>query len=282
MKIAAVNPLYHAIFLWFFAIATARAGLALPDNLFLDTRYNDVQHNAPWRFYENTPQPIIKRPPARIAIIIDDLGYQRHLSQMSAALPGKITLAVLPHSPYSAEVVNWASEHGKELILHIPMQPESAAAWKQGLSLDMDEIQLRSQLKAMLDSVPGIRGVNNHMGSALTQNRQMMTWVMEELIKRQLYFVDSRTTAKTQAQATAMIMRLPNARRDVFLDNDRDPSAIAAQFEKLLVRAEAQGAAIAIGHPYPETILFLQAALPTLNARGVELVHASQLVHLTP
>lgn len=232
---------------------------------------------SPWRFFENTPRREGLQS-NRIAIIIDDLGYHPHWSRQSARLPGQVTLAVIPYSPYAARVAVWASQASKELMLHVPMQPHSSVAWVDGLTSAMEETQLRTRLNDMLDSVPNVRGVNNHMGSALTENRTAMAWVMEELGKRRLYFVDSRTSVKTQAEAAARRQMLPNTRRDVFLDNSRKTADITEQFEKLVQLAEQRGSAIAIGHPYPETISFLQEALPTLRARGIELVPVSELV----
>lgn len=249
---------------------------------------NQPIEDTPWRFYlhsrsdpsfnlgQNSTQ--IHIPQSHIAIIIDDIGHQQHSSYQSAHLPGNVTLAVLPFSPYASAVASWVRDSGKELMMHIPMEPENHLAWDEGLTRSMGEYQLRNRLAAMLDSVPSISGINNHMGSALTQNATAMGWVMDELALRQLYFIDSRTSAKTQALKTAKRWRLPSAKRDVFLDNDRDPEAIAVQFDKLLTLAEKRGSAIAIGHPYRETLHFLAAIEPLLRERKIKLVPVSELL----
>lgn len=215
----------------------------------------------------------------KIAIIIDDLGDQWRAGKRSVELAGDVTLALLPFSPYALSIAELAGHHGKELMLHAPMEPEAHHSWQQGLDLSMDEFTLRRELQRMLKELPMVKGMNNHMGSALTQRAEAMSWVMDELAQQQLYFIDSRTSAGSQALQQAQRRALPSAKRDIFLDNQRTPQAIAEQFTKLLTKARLQGAAIAIAHPYPETLAFLEATLPRLAGEGVALVRVSALVY---
>ncbi len=215
-----------------------------------------------------------------VALIIDDIGYQLASGRRSIALPGAVTLAVLPFSPHARALANLALKEGKELMLHAPMEPGNAVRWEGGLSNDMDRAALRRSLAGMLQALPQVRGVNNHMGSALTANRQAMDWIMEELKQKGLYFVDSRTSAQSQAYPAALSRAVPTAKRDVFLDHDRSRDAIARQFALLIGKAKQNGFAVGIGHPYPETLDFLEQALPELAPLGVELVSVSQLLTL--
>ena len=130
-----------------------------------------------------------------------------------------------------------------------------------------------------LDFLPQVRGVNNHMGSLLTQSPLRMQWLMEEIKNREgLYFVDSFTSMRSVAWRVAESNRLPSARRDVFLDASREPELIRAQFEVLLQRARKNGFAVAIADPYPETVAFLEQRLATLDDAGVELLPVSRLI----
>lgn len=217
-------------------------------------------------------------PIPQVAIIIDDIGYQWQAGKRSIELAGHVTLALLPFSPYALQLAQLAEGRGKELMLHAPMEPEAHPSWDKGLDSLMDEQTIRSELAVMLASLPMVKGVNNHMGSALTQRSDTMAWVMDELAQRGLYFIDSRTSAHSTALEQAQFMTLPSARRDIFLDNIRTPQAIQHQFDKLLLKAQNQGSAIAIGHPYPETLAFLENALPQLTAQGVQLVPVSSLL----
>ncbi|MCR6653361.1 MAG: divergent polysaccharide deacetylase family protein [Cellvibrionaceae bacterium] len=214
-----------------------------------------------------------------IAIIIDDLGEQWQAGKRVLALPGDITLAVLPFTHYGDRLVELAAQQGREVMLHAPMEPLSHPAWHEGLRRGMTQTELRDALAAMLEALPQARGVNNHMGSALTQERERMDWVMAELAGRGLYFIDSRTTPSSQALTSAQDHAIPSARRDVFLDNIRTEDAIEQQFRTLLRLARERGQAIAIGHPYPETLAFLERVLPQLGDLGVRLVPVSQLLH---
>lgn len=222
--------------------------------------------------------PVIGRA-AQLAIIIDDIGYSAALGRRAADLEGEVTLAVLPFTPHSIELAERAYARGKELILHAPMSNDHGQAIEQGALLSgMSYEDFQRTLNEMLVQVPHISGLNNHMGSRLTRERQPMDWLMQELARRRLYFVDSRTTAKTLALQTAQQYRIPSARRDVFLDNQRDTDHIRAQLRKALVLARAQGQAIAIGHPYPETLSVLEQIRPLLAEYQVELVKVSVLI----
>ncbi len=220
------------------------------------------------------PEPALPIP--AIAIIIDDLGEQWQAGKRTLELPGDITLAILPFSTHGRRLAEIALQQSREVMLHAPMEPLSHPAWRDGLTRSMPEAELRRELRRMLDALPQIRGVNNHMGSALTQEREAMNWVMAELAPRGLYFIDSRTTPGSQALGAAQRHALPSARRDIFLDNVRTQEAIEQQFQALLRLARARGQAIAIGHPYPETLSFLEKAL--VDLKGVRLVPVSHLL----
>lgn len=215
----------------------------------------------------------------KIAIIIDDLGYNLKLGHRAVALDGEVTLAILPHTPHSVTLAKLGSHQNKEIMLHAPMSSILDKPLDPGgLTPDMEQAQLVSTLRRNLAALPNVVGINNHMGSQLTQIQQPMSWIMQELQNHDLYFVDSRTIASSVAWETALAYQVPTTRRDIFLDHDKDPKAIAEQYNKLLTIAHRHGQAIAIAHPYPETIAFLEAALPLLANAGVELVPVSALV----
>jgi polysaccharide deacetylase 2 family uncharacterized protein YibQ len=144
----------------------------------------------------------------------------------------------------------------------------------------MADAELRKTLADDLDAVPNATGVNNHMGSVLTANADAMRVVMGELAQRRLFFLDSRTTAKTVAYRLAREAGVPSAERDVFLDDIAEKKAIAAQLARLEALAQRHGTAVAIGHPYPETVESLLEWLPTLAEKDLALVPASQLTGL--
>ncbi len=208
----------------------------------------------------------------RIVLILDDMGNNLFLGEQALALPGAINYAFLPHSPNSAELANKAYTLGKEILLHAPMSNLSSKPLGPGaLTPIMNRQEFLETLRRNLVSIPHVKGLNNHMGSLLTQLREPMTWLARELKQQDLYFVDSRTSPLTVAELMARDNYLPTLKRDIFLDNTRDRRAISVQFEKLLQLARSQGLAVAIGHPHPETIAFLTNALPTLADRGFQL-----------
>lgn len=219
--------------------------------------------------------------PIRISIIIDDMGEQQDAGLRALQLPGAITYAFLPHTPYSRSLANTAHNQGKEVMLHLPMQPMgSNHLGPGGLTLDMSRIQFRETLQADLTSVPHVVGINNHMGSLLTRHPGHMQWLMEEIRRQEsLYFVDSRTTHHSVANQVANEYQIPTRQRDVFLDDDPSPEAVINQFNRLIEKANRKGSAIGIGHPYDSTVSVLAVMLPQLKDMNIELVPVSQLVN---
>lgn len=222
-------------------------------------------------------QPVFAQ--GRLAIIIDDIGYNLALGKRTADLQGDFTLAVLPFTPHGIELAQRAHERGKEIMLHAPMSNRhNYPLGRGGLLSGMQRAEFLTVLSQNLANIPHIQGVNNHMGSQLTEQAEPMRWLMEELKLRGLYFVDSRTSAQTQALMMAEKIHLPSRKRDVFLDDERTRSNIKYQLLRALKLAQQQGSAIAIGHPYPETLAELEQLQPLLNQYQVQLVKISQLL----
>jgi polysaccharide deacetylase 2 family uncharacterized protein YibQ len=216
---------------------------------------------------------------ARLAIIIDDIGYNKAQSERAARLNGKFTLAVLPFTPYGLSSAQLAHSCGKELMLHLPMSAlKHQTLGKGALVSGMEKAEFVTTLRQNLNSIPHLKGVNNHMGSRLTQEAEPMQWLMAELRPRGLYFVDSRTSAQTKAFDIARSQQVPSLKRDVFLDDSQEPKAIEQELNRAIKLARERGAAVTIGHPYPATLDILEDIESLLKKQGVRLVYASQLL----
>lgn len=144
--------------------------------------------------------------------------------------------------------------------------------------LTQTDAEILAVLASDLASVPGAAGVNNHMGSAATADQRVMRVVAEDLARRGLFFVDSRTTDATVARDAARAAGVPNASRRVFLDDVATEPAVQASLEGLVRKAKSEGSAIAIGHPHPATLAVLDRELPRLADYGVRLVRVSELL----
>ena len=217
----------------------------------------------------------------RLAIIVDDLGYDLRGAHAVLALPFRLTVSVIPHLPFSTEVAEDAFRRGDEVLLHLPMESEPSAAMQEKIELrvGMNAQQVDSTVAGMLETVPHAAGVNNHEGSLATADPALMQELMPALRQRGLFFVDSRTTAATVAYTNAEEAGVPAASRKVFLDDVATVRAVRAQLELAARDAQRNGSAIAIGHPHPATIAALSEAVPQLEARGIHLVFVSDLVH---
>ncbi|MEX0732612.1 MAG: divergent polysaccharide deacetylase family protein [Aquisalimonadaceae bacterium] len=221
------------------------------------------------------------RMPA-ITLIIDDLGDRLPEGWRVVELPGPVVAALLPDTPHARELAKAARRAGKEVLIHMPMQAINGADPGPGaLTLDMDEQQFHDVVQRALTTVPGASGMNNHMGSLITQHPGHMAWLMAMLRDHDsdMVFVDSRTTSRSVATAIARENGVAHVQRDVFLDHDPDPASIRRELHRLLARARRDGTAIGIGHPYPQTLDVLEEELPRLAADfGVELISLRDLM----
>jgi uncharacterized protein len=234
--------------------------------------------------------PLAAQPPARspdrapkLAIIVDDLGHDRAAADSLLALPFPITVSVLPNLPLSTQVAEEAYHRGDQIMLHLPMEPEREGS--QGTSAEATELrvgmsssQVASAVDGMLETVPHAAGVNNHQGSRATADPALMQTLMSLLRERRLFFIDSRTTALTVAYDAAETSGVRAASRKVFLDDTATRDAVLAQLDLAARDAMRDGSAIAIGHPHATTIAALSEGVPRLEARGIRLVFASDLV----
>jgi polysaccharide deacetylase 2 family uncharacterized protein YibQ len=250
--------------------------LLLCSPLFLLSSFAVLADNPPTLKHDQNPG---QSQPA-ISIIIDDLGYLKKRDTRAIQLPGSITYAFLPHTPHAKELAILAHKMGKEVMLHQPMESQvNTQLGPGGLMLNMTHDQFAAQLKSNLDAIPYVVGINNHMGSLLTQHPGHMRWLMQEVRNQNnLYLVDSYTTKTSILQKIAAENWIPNLRRDVFLDSDRDPAKIRMHFRRLLKIARKTGIALAIGHPYPETMAVLEEELPKLSSMGIQLIPVSKLL----
>lgn len=217
----------------------------------------------------------------RIAIIIDDLGYQWEAGLRVIALPGPVACAVLPQTPRAAELARLANDAGKDVLLHLPLAPTAALQRPDPgiIGPQTDRQKLATLFAANLSSVPHVVGINNHRGSLLTQQADHMQWLMEEISRRgSLFFVDSMTTAASVALQAAREAGVPATRRDVFLDPQPGPEVVAREFSRLKEVARRAGFAVGIGHPLPATLAHLERELPKLEAEGFELVRITSVV----
>jgi len=219
----------------------------------------------------------------QLAIIVDDLGHDRVAADSLIALPFPITISVLPNLPLSSEVAEEAYHRGDQVLLHLPMESgregfEGAPGEASELRVGMTPRQVASAVDAMLETVPHAAGVNNHQGSRATADLTLMQALMPVLRQRNLFFIDSRTTALTVAYDAAETSGVRAASRKVFLDDTATRDAVLAQLDLAARDAIRDGSAIAIGHPHPATIEALSEGAPRLEARGIQLVFASQLV----
>ncbi len=227
------------------------------------------------------PAPAATSKP-RIAIVIDDMGWELPIAQDLLALDHPLSFAVLPHAPYQLQIAEAALQHKRDLLLHLPMEPHGYPRVNPGpnaLLNHMHSGQMAKLVRTALEALPHVVGVNNHMGSKLTENAKAMRVVMRELKRYDLFFLDSRTSSDSQAHQIAREMGIPTAKRHVFLDNNVEQTHISDQLHRLAEMASQQGYAIGIGHPYPETLSALKHTLPVIRRAGIRVVPISRLVN---
>ena len=223
--------------------------------------------------------PALTRKP-RLALIIDDGGYGGERTERLLKLDTRLTLAILPNTPFAEDTARRAAEKGFQVMLHMPMEtyggPASAFPGEIRTNMAAEEIE-RLTLDA-LSQIPGVVGVNNHTGSKYTRDAEKMAEFLKVIQQKELFFIDSLTITKSAAYTTAQSLGIPSAQRDLFIDNSSSPALIRSHFRQLVERAIQRGQAIGIGHFRTNTVKVLEEELPKLEAYGVELVHVSELL----
>ncbi len=216
----------------------------------------------------------------KIAIVIDDVGYDDHLKDVLWSFPHPVTLAIIPELPYSEFFSKEGKNHGFEIILHQPMEPLRDLKENDPtmIKVGMSEKDILKILDKNLKSVKSAVGINNHMGSRATQDKLVMHVVLTELKKRGMFFMDSLTTPHSICREEASAIGERYLARDVFLDNELESDYIHGQIEQLIQVARKTGVAIGIGHYKYNTLSVLKDELSRLKDQGFEIVALRDLL----
>jgi polysaccharide deacetylase 2 family uncharacterized protein YibQ len=226
------------------------------------------------------PEAAKKSAKPKVAIVIDDFGYNMTSVNMLFAIQQPVTLSVLPHVKYSKEVARLARSKGYEVILHLPLESSRSDVQEEAntITTKMSDKEITSKLASDIQSVPGITGVSNHMGSKATEDKRVMTVIISYLKTKRLYFFDSFTAQKSVCRDVARSLSVPTAKRDIFLDNSSDMAEIEAQMAVVKKMAFKYGQAIAICHDRANSIKALARKMPEMSGEGIEFVRLSELV----
>lgn len=226
--------------------------------------------------------PIRHADAAEIALIIDDIG-NNFRDAKAFELPRDVALSILPHKALTSRYAQRAVLEQREVLLHMPMESISGLKQEQAVLLaSMSAQTIRHNLQLAFATVPNALGLNNHMGSRLTQLDEPMRATMDYLHQRGLVFVDSRTTKFSQVEIIGQQTGVQTLRRHVFLDNDLDVSQIDRQYKRLIRLAKKYGQALAIGHPHPQTINYLIRNIPELAKQNIQLIALSDMLSKLP
>ena len=216
----------------------------------------------------------------RVAIIIDDAGENLDLLEHLVELPFSVTVSVIPGTLHDAESAGWAKRHGFEVMVHLPMEPEAYPEkdpGKNAILTSMNNRKLKEMTLDLIEEIPYASGVNNHMGSRFTQSAAKMLPVMDMIARKELYFVDSRTTPFSAAFQIAQFKKIPSAERNLFLDDDFHQ--IVDRFQELMQLAKTQGTAIGIAH-LRTTTMEVMKSIDLSQYRDIQFVFASELCNI--
>lgn len=230
------------------------------------------------------PEPATSPTPSAadhgLALIIDDIGYDKHALKRLLALNVPMAISVLPDAPLARETADLAYEAGQTVMLHLPMEPENRALSRRMstafLRATMDQAELRKTFLADLSKVPHVIGVNNHMGSLLTQMDAPMQWVMDLCRKHGLFFVDSRTHKDSVAAKMARDAGIAWASRRYFLDHRLDRASMLHVWKQATHCAQSERC-ILIAHPHALTLDFLEDVLG--REHDIPIVRVTRLLH---
>lgn len=219
----------------------------------------------------------------RIAIVIDDIGYDLSPVNEILSMDIPISLSILPCLPFSVEAAEKAQEKGKEILLHLPMEPYGYPEKNPGegcLLIDMKQEEIETRLLDAIDNVPHVSGVNNHMGSRFMEDEERLEMVLRHLKKRDLFFLDSLTTRNSKGRNISKKIGLKYIARDVFIDNHSDVREARERLLNIIKRKDGWNTMVLIGHPYESTVEAIRETIPLFRAEGIEIVTLSDLIEL--
>lgn len=225
------------------------------------------------------PPPANAKPPY-VALLIDDAGLDRKGTQRAIALPGPVTLSFMSYANELSEQSAAARAAGHEVMLHLPMEPLDAKRNNPGpnaLYVNLEPAEVQKRLAWHLDRFSDYVGVNNHMGSRFTADAARMALVLDEINRRQVFWLDSLSGPNSAGPALARKRGVDAAERDIFLDDDRSPG-IAHELATMERMARSRGDVIAIGHPHGATLTALEKWIATAQERGFTLVPVSTVL----
>lgn len=240
--------------------------------------YTSVIRTSPGK---KTAAPVARHLSGSVAVIVDDMGSSLKEARELLAINMPITFSIIPGLPRVKSVAAAAKSAGREVMVHIPMEPQGYPQQRlelNGLLVSQSEDEITSRTVALLNAVPGAVGANNHMGSRFTEQEEKMLPVLKVLKERGLFFIDSRTSPGSTGYAAAERLGIKAATRNVFLDNQQDVAAIKKQLYAAAEMARKNGGVIAICHPHKATIAALKEAMPELGTAGIKFVSARELV----
>ncbi len=218
----------------------------------------------------------------RIAFIIDDIGAYNIGAYELKKLGIPITASVLPDSPHAMEEAKWLSKYNLKSLIHLPMQPKkdvnNYSDHQKVITMTSSLTEIGDLIKRARKIVPDANGINNHQGSLVTSDRNMMKKILSVIKNEGMYFIDSKTDFDSLAWETARDMSVKTAVRDVFLDHTRSYEHSMFQIRRLVEIAKKTGKGIAIGHPFDTTFSAIADSLKFIRSSGVEIVFVNQLI----
>ncbi len=234
--------------------------------------------NQTWQRFAATPV-FVPEGNATVVLVIDDLGIVKKTTKEMIDMDAPLTLSFLPYASGISAQVEQAYSKGHDILVHIPMEPKgSADPGPHALMSSESESERMQDIEYNLNQFSNYIGINNHMGSEFTEDNEAVEQLLNVIKEKELMVLDSKTTPNSRLEAIAREKTIPVVNRDVFLDNVREKGYILGQLAKLESAAKKNGSAIAIGHPYPQTVQALKEWIPTLKEKGITIVPISQRV----
>ncbi len=244
--------------------------------------YHNLNLKKPDKDIKKDKPEAARRHHGKLAVIIDDCGYDIDLVQRLVDLKAPFSFAIIPYRDFSSDSLHVINGGGQVAMLHLPMEPMNASAMSEGKSTvltSMDDKRIMQLTGEMIDSLPGISGVNNHQGSRATSDERTMRAVLKEIKRQGLFFVDSNTYSKSLGDKLSAQMGVPTGRNNIFLDNSTDEAEIIKKIWQAAAIADKYGSAIAICHARPNTVNAWEQVIDEVKASGLKLVPVTEVLH---
>ena len=221
---------------------------------------------------------------ARLAVVMFGFADDPELLATFESLPAPFAVALAPDGKHSAAMIREARARGREVVLHVPLEPINYPQVNPGpgtILVSMNPAQITGLMRRYLDRAGPVAAVANHMGSLATQDMTVMSAVYRELHRQRVPFLHVSPAAGAVCKPLAASLGVAYAEPDAAIDGEARtarPALLDKRWKEVLAETRARGHAVVMVRATPLTRTWITRALDVRRLAGVSVVPLSALL----